>query len=67
MIANGHLEEPNRASEMISNGEADMITLGKGALANHDWVMKVEKGDSLDPFNVEKILRPDAKIKTFES
>ncbi|GAS82049.1 hypothetical protein [Paenibacillus amylolyticus] len=44
-----------------------MITLGKGALANHDWGMKVENGDSLDLFNEEKILRPDANIKTFEA
>lgn len=67
VIANGHLEDPEKASEMIENGEADVITLGKGALANHDWVYKVRNGESLTPFNPEKALRPNAKIKTFEA
>lgn len=67
IIANGHLEDPVKASEMIMNGEADVITLGKGALANHDWVNKVKMGEFLSEFNPEKILRPDAKIKDFEA
>lgn len=66
VIANGHLEEPVKASEMIMNGGADVITLGKGALANHDWVNKVKAGESLSEFDSEKVLRPNAKIKDFE-
>ena len=66
VIANGHLEDPEKASEMIVDGEADVITLGKGALANHDWVKKIKKGEPLTPFNPEKVLRPTAKIKPFE-
>lgn len=67
VIANGHLENSNTASEMIEKGEADMITLGKGALANHDWVNKVKKGEPLAEFNPEKVLSPNAKIKEFEA
>lgn len=66
VMANGHLENPSHASEMISRGEADIITLGKGALANHDWVKKVQNGESLEVFDQEKVLRPYAKIKDFE-
>lgn len=66
VIANGHLENPEKANEVIKNGEADMITLGKGALANHDWVNKVRSGEPLAEFEAEKILRPNAKIKEFE-
>ncbi|MED3727784.1 NADH:flavin oxidoreductase [Priestia filamentosa] len=66
VIANGHLEDPLVASEMIERGEADVITLGKGALANHDWVQKVRNGEQLREFNQEEILRPNAKIKEFE-
>lgn len=66
VIANGHLENPSKASEMIAHGEADVITLGKGALANHDWVNKVQDNETLKEFDQEKILRPDAKIKEFE-
>ncbi|WP_338653031.1 NADH:flavin oxidoreductase [Sporosarcina psychrophila] len=66
VIANGHLEDPERARKIIENGEADVITLGKGALANHDWVTKVKNGEPLAAFKPEEILRPDAKIKEFE-
>lgn len=66
VIANGHLEDPQKAGEMIENGEADVITLGKGALANHDWVNKVKKGEPLATFKPEEVLRPNAKIKEFE-
>ncbi|MGF9947359.1 NADH:flavin oxidoreductase, partial [Priestia megaterium] len=66
VIANGHLEDPIKAREIIENREADIITLGKGALANHDWVNKVKKGEPLAKFDEEKVLRPDVKIKNFE-
>lgn len=66
VIANGHLEDPVRANEMIENGEADVVTLGKGALANHDWVNKVKNGEPLAQFNPEKVLQPTARIKEFE-
>ena len=67
VIANGHLEDPEKAKEMIESGEADLITLGKGALANHDWVHKVKNGESLAAFNPERVLHPNAKIKAFEA
>jgi 2,4-dienoyl-CoA reductase-like NADH-dependent reductase (Old Yellow Enzyme family) len=66
VIANGHLEDPVKAKEIIEKGEADIITLGKGALANHDWVNKVKNGEPLTKFDEEKVLRPDVKIKDFE-
>lgn len=66
VIANGHLEDPERARKIIENGEADVVTLGKGALANHDWVNKVKNGEPLAEFKPEELLRPNAKIKEFE-
>lgn len=66
VIANGHLENPKKAKEIINNGEADLITLGKGALANRDWLHKVKNGEPLTSFAEEKILYPTVKIKPFE-
>ncbi|MEK3908014.1 MULTISPECIES: NADH:flavin oxidoreductase [Oceanobacillus] len=66
VIANGHLEDPKKASEIIENGEAGLVTLGKGALANHDWVNKVKNGEALATFKPEEVLMPNAKIKVFE-
>ncbi|WP_408606667.1 NADH:flavin oxidoreductase [Domibacillus epiphyticus] len=67
VIANGHLEDPEQASAIIEKGEADAVTIGRGALANSDWAIKVQKGEKLEEFDPEKILSPDAKIKDFEA
>jgi 2,4-dienoyl-CoA reductase-like NADH-dependent reductase (Old Yellow Enzyme family) len=67
VLANGHLEDPARAQEIIEKGEADVVTIGRGALANGDWVKKVKNGKPLEEFVPEKVLSPDAKIKDFEA
>jgi 2,4-dienoyl-CoA reductase-like NADH-dependent reductase (Old Yellow Enzyme family) len=67
VFANGGLDDPEKAVQIIEKKEADMITLGKGALANHDWVMRVKNGESLNSFSPEKILSPNAKVKDFET
>lgn len=66
IIANGQLDNIERATEMLSNGDADIVTIGKGALANHDWVKKVEKAEPLTVFNPDEVLYPVANIKDFE-
>lgn len=67
VIANGQLDDPARASGLINDGHADMVALGKGALANHDWVNRVEEGKALEDFDTERVLQPNAKIKEFET
>ncbi|WP_019416206.1 NADH:flavin oxidoreductase [Paenisporosarcina sp. TG20] len=67
VIANGGLHDPEKAKEMIESGEADVIALGRGALANEDWPNKVKNGEPLEEFDPEKVLSPDAKIKDFEA
>ncbi|WP_425325253.1 oxidoreductase [Planococcus soli] len=66
IIANGQLEDPEKATKIIEAGHADMITLGKGALANQDWAHKVQSGKPMTVFDSEKVLKPIAKIKAFE-
>lgn len=39
--ASGGLGDPARAAELIVSGQADVVALGKAALANYDWVNKV--------------------------
>lgn len=66
IIANGQLENVDRAIEMLTDGGADLVALGKGALADHDWVKKVQQGEALSTFNAEATLHPIANIKDFE-
>nr|WGD74578.1 xenobiotic reductase b [Bacillus subtilis] len=65
-MANGSLHDSEKAKEIIEKGEADVITLGRGALANYDWANKVKSGEQPNEFEPEKTLSPDAKIKGFE-
>lgn len=68
VITNGHLEDLEKARENIENEEADVVTLAKGALANHDWVNKVKNGEPVAEFKAKEkeVLEPNAKIKEFE-
>ena len=66
IIANGKLHEAENAEEMIENGSADLVALGKGALANHDWLHKIQNESSLAPFEPAKIFVPVANLKPFE-
>ncbi|ELY65442.1 oxidoreductase [Natronococcus jeotgali] len=65
VIANGGLEEPDAARRVLESG-ADLLTLGTGALANPDWPTRVAEGRSLEAFDFERILRPDASIDDSE-
>lgn len=66
IIANGSLHDLESAKSIIANKDADVITLGRGALANGDWVNKVRNGEPLAEFNPDQTLSPNAKIKDFE-
>jgi 2,4-dienoyl-CoA reductase-like NADH-dependent reductase (Old Yellow Enzyme family) len=66
IIVNGSLNTPELAEEMLIDGGADIITIGKGALANRDWPKKVLNGEELNEFKPENFLMPDAKLKPHE-
>ena len=55
IMANGSLHEKEKAME----------ALGRGALANHDWPLRVEQDQPLQPFD-SAILGPIADIKACE-
>lgn len=66
IVVNGNLNTPERGEAMLKNGDVDLITLGKTALANKDWVQKAAAGKPLADFDPEKFFVPDAKVKQFE-
>ena len=45
VIANGGLDDPARAEALLTAGCADLVSLGRGALANPDWPRRVAAND----------------------
>jgi 2,4-dienoyl-CoA reductase-like NADH-dependent reductase (Old Yellow Enzyme family) len=64
IIANGGLHDPARARELLEQG-ADIVALGRGALANHDWPGRLRHGIALQPFDAA-LLSPLGNIKPAE-
>jgi 2-enoate reductase len=48
VIAVGRLEVPELAEKVIASGEADMVALGRGLLADSHWAVKAAEGRSED-------------------
>ena len=62
VIANGGLGDPELADEVIVAGYADLIGVGRAALANPDWPRRVARGSTIAHFNHE-MLSPGASIE----
>lgn len=55
VIANGGLHDPSRATELLAAG-ADLISVGRGALASADWPARVRQGYALPAFDKDMLL-----------
>jgi 2,4-dienoyl-CoA reductase-like NADH-dependent reductase (Old Yellow Enzyme family) len=64
IIANGSLHDPFRAEQVLHDG-ADLIALGRGALANPAWPRLVMDGRALQSFD-RALLSPLGNIKPSE-
>lgn len=51
ILANGSLHDPHLANQLLTQGDADFISLGRGALTHSDWPRRVRSGDTLETFN----------------
>lgn len=51
VIANGGMHALPQAADVLTGGHADMLSLGRGALANPDLPRRVETGAALEPFD----------------
>ncbi|MBP1046725.1 NADH:flavin oxidoreductase [Enterococcus sp. BWM-S5] len=50
IVTSGNIRGPKRAVEILENGEADLLAMGRGLIAEPNWVNKVEN-------NQEHLLR----------
>jgi 2,4-dienoyl-CoA reductase-like NADH-dependent reductase (Old Yellow Enzyme family) len=51
VIANGKLQDPGFAEEVLAKGECDFCAIAKGALADPGWPAKVRAGETPIPFD----------------
>jgi len=65
VIGNGGMDDPERAAQVIEGGHADIVSLGRGALANTDWPRRLERGRPIEKFHAE-ILSPEATLANAE-
>ena len=64
IVANGNLQEPGRAEAALADG-ADIVAIGRAALANPDLPTRLAKGKALLAFD-PSLLGPIADIKECE-
>ena len=58
VIAVGHLDVVESALEVLNEGRADLIAVGRGMIADPEWTAKVKEGRSAD---IVKCIRCDVK------
>ncbi len=65
VIANGMLDDPETAAALLSGGAADVVALGKAALANRDWPNKVRNNVPFAELD-GSLFAPVADVKDWE-
>jgi 2,4-dienoyl-CoA reductase-like NADH-dependent reductase (Old Yellow Enzyme family) len=65
VIANGHLDDPETAVSVLADGAADVVALGKAALADRDWPQRVRSGLPLGELD-GSLFAPVADVKDWE-
>ncbi|WP_271271499.1 NADH:flavin oxidoreductase [Aliamphritea hakodatensis] len=63
VIANGGINQEKDALKLLNAKKADMLSIGKAALANPDWPNLVESGRQLNEFSFE-MFNPIADLRT---
>ncbi len=61
VIANGGLHEPALAAQVLEEGHADLLALGKAALCNPDWPQRAQAGLPTTAFH-PGLTKPSAAI-----
>ncbi len=66
VIANGGMHDPTQAHRVLREGHADLLSLGRGALANPDWPRRLRNRESFDTFDHD-MLSPSASLKNADN
>ena len=63
--ANGNLDDPDTTASLLQEGSADVVALGKAALANRNWPHRVRNSLPLDELD-GSLFAPVADVKDWE-
>ncbi|WP_216215249.1 oxidoreductase [Amycolatopsis aidingensis] len=63
VIANGGMQVPATSRSVLADGHADLVALGRGALANPDWPRRLAAGEAPREFE-GTMLKPDVTLAT---
>lgn len=61
VIANGGMHKPEQTARIIEDGHGDLVSLGRGAIANPDWPKRLAAGAAFRPFD-HGMTDPEATI-----
>jgi 2,4-dienoyl-CoA reductase-like NADH-dependent reductase (Old Yellow Enzyme family) len=62
VIANGGLDNLEMADEVLQGNHADLISLGKAALADANWPERIRNGEPISPF-YPQLIKPSAAMQ----
>ena len=62
VMANGALHDPQLADSLLRAGQADLVSVGRGAIANPDWPRRLRVGQAARAFEPDMI-HPEATIE----
>jgi 2,4-dienoyl-CoA reductase-like NADH-dependent reductase (Old Yellow Enzyme family) len=65
VLANGGLDDPASLALVLNDGHADLVALGRAALANPDWPSRLECGEPFESFD-GAMLHPSASLENAE-
>ncbi|WDE10612.1 NADH:flavin oxidoreductase [Thalassomonas haliotis] len=63
VIANGGINNGEQALDVLGRQQADVIAIGRAALANPNWLQAVKSGQALNDFDYE-IFKPIANLES---
>lgn len=65
VMANGGLGSPRIAVQLLERGDAELVSIGKSALANRAWPHQVRRQEPVQGFDAQ-LLQPLANLKDVE-
>ena len=62
VIANGGLHQAELAQQVLEQGHGDLLAIGKAAIANPDWPIRMQRNESIVHFH-PGMIKPSANIE----